>query len=112
MWMWMLYRNQSIDLHNKSMDWFLNDNNIPHERVNILLLVYIHWDIFFDYDKIIDMYTSKYQVTMLLFNPLSKNQTVKTFNARKTLKAYIDFGIFSLYFIVVICKNFPFASTN
>ena len=34
------------------------------------------------------------------------------FNARKTHKAYIDFGIFSLNFIVVICKNFGFASNN
>ena len=43
---------------------------------------------------------------MLLINPLSKNQTVEMFNARKTHKAYVDFVIFSLYFIVVICKNF------
>ena len=34
------------------------------------------------------------------------------FDATKAHKAYIDFGIFSLYFIVVICKNFRFASTN
>ena len=34
------------------------------------------------------------------------------FNARKTHKAYIDFGIFSLYFIVKICKGFRFASNN
>ena len=34
------------------------------------------------------------------------------FNARKTHKAYIDFGIFSLYFIAVIFKNFRFASSN
>ena len=32
------------------------------------------------------------------------------FNARKTHKAYIKFDIFSSYFIVVICKNFRFAS--
>ena len=33
-------------------------------------------------------------------------------NARKIHKAYIDLGIFSLYFIVVIGKNFRFASNN
>ena len=27
------YRNQSIDLQSKSMDWFLYDNGIRHERV-------------------------------------------------------------------------------
>ena len=28
------YRNQSIDLQSKSMDWFLYDNGLRHERVN------------------------------------------------------------------------------
>ena len=28
------YRNQSIDLPSKSMDWFLYDNDLRHERVN------------------------------------------------------------------------------
>ena len=28
-------RNQSIDLLPKSMDWFLYDNGLRHERVNI-----------------------------------------------------------------------------
>ena len=29
------YRNQSIDLQSKSVDWFLYDNGLRHERVNI-----------------------------------------------------------------------------
>ena len=28
------YRNQSIDLRSKSMDWFLFDIGLRHERVN------------------------------------------------------------------------------
>ena len=32
------YRNQSIDLQSKSMDWFLCDNDPPHERVKKTLL--------------------------------------------------------------------------
>ena len=94
------------------MDWFLYDKNLRHERVNALLLACIHWDIFLDYDKIIDIYASKYQRKMLLLNPLSKSQTVETFSATKTHKAYIDFGIFSVYFIVVICESFRFTSIN
>ena len=27
------YRNQSIDLRSKSMDWFLYDRDLRHERV-------------------------------------------------------------------------------
>ena len=34
-WRWSLsYRNQSIDLLRKSMDWFLYDNGLRHEKVN------------------------------------------------------------------------------
>ena len=32
------YRNQSIDLPNKSMDWFLYDHSIRHERVKCTLI--------------------------------------------------------------------------
>ena len=32
------YRNQSIDLHSKSMDWFLYDRDLRHERVDELRL--------------------------------------------------------------------------
>ena len=81
---------------------------MDEERLNALPLVYIHRDIFLDYDKIINIYASKYPRKMLLINPLS----VETFNARKTYKAYINFRIFSLYFVVVICKNFCFTSVN
>ena len=28
------YRNQSIDLRSKSVEWFLYDNGLSHERVN------------------------------------------------------------------------------
>ena len=32
-WRLFSYRNQSIDLQSKSMDWFLYDNGLRHERV-------------------------------------------------------------------------------
>ena len=41
------------------------------EPLNALSLV--HRDIFLDYDKIIDIYASKYPRRMLLVNPLSEN---------------------------------------
>ena len=31
------YRNQSINLRSKSMDWFLYDNGLRHERVRSIL---------------------------------------------------------------------------
>ena len=51
------------------------------ERLNALSLVCIHRDIFLDYDKITDIYASKYPMKMLLINPLSENWTAETFNA-------------------------------
>ena len=104
----LLCRNQSIDLQSKSIDWFLYDKNFRHERVTALLPPWL----LLDCDKLIDIHASKYQRRMLLINPLSKNQTVETFNATKTHKAYIDFGIFSLYFVIVNSNTFRFASTN
>ena len=59
------YRNRYIDLQSKSTGAF------RYERVNDLLLVCIHRDIFLDYDKIIDVYASKYPRKIL--NPLSEN---------------------------------------
>ena len=32
-WRSLLYRNQSIDLHSKSMDWLLYNSDFRHERV-------------------------------------------------------------------------------
>ena len=33
------YRKQSIDLRSKSVDWFLYDNGLRHERVNVFDVV-------------------------------------------------------------------------
>ena len=71
-WRSLLYRNQSIDLQNKSMDWFLQDKNLRHERANALLLACIQSNSN-DCDKMIDIYESKYQRRMLLINPINKN---------------------------------------
>ena len=55
------------------MEWFLYEKDLFHERVNALLLACIHRDIFLDYNKIIDIYASKYPRRVLLINPLSEN---------------------------------------
>ena len=33
------YRNESTDLQCKSVDWFLYDNSLRHEKVNIIYLI-------------------------------------------------------------------------
>ena len=64
-----IIRNHSIDFQNKSVDWFLYYKNLRHERVNALLLAWL----LLDYDKITDIYASKYQSRMPLIIPLNKN---------------------------------------
>ena len=59
------------------MDWFLYNRDLHHERVHALLFVYIHRVIFLDYDKIIDIYASKYPRRMLFINPLSEIESAK-----------------------------------
>ena len=82
----LLYRNQSIDLQKKLMDWLLYDKNLRRERVNAFLHACIYWDIFLDYDKIIDIYGSKYQSIMLLINPLSKTKLLKRLTLEKHIR--------------------------
>ena len=38
------YRNQSIDLLRKSIDWFLYHNGLRHERVNFKIYDVINWE--------------------------------------------------------------------
>ena len=70
-------KNTNSTLQNLRTDF---QSMMGEERLNDLSLICIHRDIFLDYDKIIDIYPSKYPRRMLLINPLS----VETFNARKT----------------------------
>ena len=37
------YRNQSIDLRSRSMDWFLYDNDLRHERVKWMEVYLNYW---------------------------------------------------------------------
>ena len=67
------YRNQSINMQSRSMDWLLYDKDFLHEKVNALLLASIHQDIFFDYEKTSDISASKYAKKMLSINPPSEN---------------------------------------
>ena len=43
------------------------------EGLNALSLIYIHRDLFLDYDNLIDIYASKYPRRMFLINPQSEN---------------------------------------
>ena len=48
-------------------------NMMDEEHLNALSLLYIHQDIFLDYDKLIDIYLFKYPRRMLLINPVREN---------------------------------------
>ena len=50
-WSSLLYRNQSIDLLCKSMDWFLYDRGLRHERVKSLHVLKQVRGIIISFDK-------------------------------------------------------------
>ena len=62
----------SVERANSTLRHFRLLQYDGEERLIASLLVYIHRDIFLDYDKIIGMYGSKYPRRMLLINPLSE----------------------------------------
>ena len=55
------------------------------EHLNAFSLVYIHQDIFLDYDKIINIYASKYPRRMLLIL-LVKSKQLKSLTLEKHIK--------------------------
>ena len=55
-----IYRNQTTDFQRKLVDWFSYDRDLRHEKVSALLLAWLYRSIFLDYDKMIDIYASKY----------------------------------------------------
>ena len=59
------YRNQSTDLQSKSMDWFLYDNSLSHERVKAFYILYKNVSI---YERLyIDTpYMSRYEVKRII----------------------------------------------
>ena len=57
-------RNQSIDLPSKSMDWFLYDNGLRHERVKVVYRVLNEWK----YSKLTDAGTTSIDVDHVPLN--------------------------------------------
>ena len=76
----LLYRNQCIDLQSKSMDWFLYDNGLPHERVNA--------------------WTHHHTETLFIF-------TISVAISRSRSMSYLCdlFFIFIFIFIMINCMN-------
>ena len=78
------HRNQSIDFQGKSMDWFLYDNGLRHERVNV-----IHLSSMFHAQRCIQNH-----VKQLRWNVLRKKLTLRVNRGQKekiNLKFYFYF---------------------
>ena len=43
----IIYRNQSIDLRSKAVDWFQYDRDLRHERVNAASIKYFRYTLYF-----------------------------------------------------------------
>ena len=63
------HRNQSIDLHSKSMDWFLYDRHLCHERVKTMSNIYELKAVnYFHKISIIDVWLGPVQVFEMFTN--------------------------------------------
>ena len=63
-----------IERANSVLRYIKNDfrSTMSEDRINALLLLYVHSDIKLDYKKNIDMYAMRYLRRMVLKNPLTE----------------------------------------
>ena len=59
-----LYRNQSINWVYKSLNWFLYDKNIEHQRVNVVWILIIAEELFLE-----NVFSDVVTLMVLLFTP-------------------------------------------
>ena len=101
------YRNQSIDLLGKSMDWFLYDNALRHERVNHQILEFAHFavqkiQISGQYLKLDEMYASANTYSCSRFrNFLIRKKALALFFLWHGVIFFVTFCIWRLKLIVM-----------
>ena len=62
----------STERANSALKFIKSDrrSTMGQDRLNALLLLYVHKDIVLDYEAVIDLYASRYPRRMVLVNPL------------------------------------------
>ena len=62
----------SVERGNSALKYVKTElrNTMGQERLNALMLLYIHKDIYIDYNAVIDIFATKYPRKMLFVNPL------------------------------------------
>ena len=109
----ILYRNQSIDLDSKSMNWFLYDKNLRHKRVNrrplndcsgrlLLRFYYEKYPQFrseFNFKKISALSQLRYfhqTRSLRIFRQVNKNHLESVKNQHYTMECLANYTIPSL----------------
>ena len=64
--------NALVERPNFALHFIKTDyrNTMSEDHFNALVLLYVHWDIKLDYNRIIQIYANKYPRRLLLINPL------------------------------------------
>ena len=64
----------SVERTNSALCFIKADcrSTMSEDCVNALVLLYVHWNVKLDYNRIIQMYAKKYPCRLLLINPLLK----------------------------------------
>ena len=101
------YRNQSIDLLCKSMDWFLYDNSLRHERVNTSFEVMKQWDTS-QANFMEPQMTSKLVSRVWLLSITHENDTQvwpMTLTHEDDQQVWLTSLAYSLFFIVIFIRH-------
>ena len=105
------YRNQYIDLLRKLMDWFLYDNGLRHERVNVpailfnhtnnfcFLLMHVHWK--FSVNRVLRHILS----VVKLFHPSGVNQVTKPNNTENIPRSCPARFYYKFIFRLIFCSD-------
>ena len=99
------YRNQSIDLQSKSMDWFLYGRNLRHEKVNYIEL---YWTVEMRIVSNLYIY-SNYTLSLMTFRSLKYLKFILIFRNNEGFKfGWKYYMIMKLNFAIYIVKWWDF----
>ena len=116
LWRLLSYRNQSIDLQSKSMDWFLYDNGLRHETVKYTKKVLWKNFTFCGYcDRCFGKKCSvscifQTIVVIVVMKILEKHWWRKSVLERNSLLVYL-YRIFQPQIIILFWRTIPYAES-
>ena len=97
------YRNQSIDLQSKIMDWFLYDRDLRHERVNSSLFTIC------SFHSVLLIYSGRYYINQYLQKPFWKDFECCSMNNENRILRLQQTISFQVFFFLLLILGIPYS---